>query len=140
MYKKILVAIDMEFPDQAEKLLSTAFALGQDDTKYFLLSLIPPVGGGIVSSFLPKNYNEKLKSALLENLNDLTKKLFPDKAKLINCLIKNGTIYEEINRFAKQNDIDLIIVKATKPNCSGLGPNSARVARNSGKSVLIVRD
>lgn len=137
--QRILIPIDLNYPTNAKILLDTAFALGGDEAEYFVLSVVPPVGGGIVSSYLPKNYDEKIKQGVFEALGEFLSQHYPERCENLHHLVRHGTIYEEIHDVALDKQADLIVVKATKPNGKGLGPNAARVARNSRTSVLIVR-
>lgn len=139
MFEKILIAVDLNEPGQADNAIAAAKALGKDDTFFLLVTVIPPVSGAnIVAALLPKNYDVMVVRELTATLDDYATTQFPDRD-TVACRVVHGSVYEEINRTAEENDCDTIVLCAAK-SCSGaLGPNAARVARYSGRSVFIVR-
>lgn len=140
MFKRLLVPVDLEHPVSAQKLLRTAIELGGESAELIVMSVIPPIGGGIVASYLPKNYDKRLKEEMEARLKDFVSANCPQDA-LARCqyLAAHGPVYEEINRAAKQHQADLVLVSAVKPGSHGLGPNAARVARYGENNVLIIR-
>lgn len=139
MFKRLLVAIDLEYPDVAERTLSTALHIGGADAHYLLMSVIPPLGGSIIASYLPKNYDKRLMQDMDEKLRLFVRERFGDSGADFHYVVAHGPVYEEINLVAKQQHVDLVVVSATKPGNHGLGPNAARVARYGENSVLIIR-
>lgn len=137
MFKQILVAVDLEYPALAEKAVRTALTIGGKEAQYIVMTVLPPIGGGIIASYLPKNYDKRLKTEMEEKLKTFMHERFPDAA--LRYAVAHGPVYEEINLLAKQQNVDLVIVSASKPGSSGLGPNAARVARYGENSVLIIR-
>ena len=59
----------------------------------------------------------------------------------VSCLIRFGTVYDEVLAAAKVVKADLIITGSHKPNVSDylLGSNAARIMRHAECSVLVVR-
>lgn len=137
MFKHILVAVDLEYPALAEKAVQTAMAVGGEDAKYIVMTVLPPIGGGIIASYLPQNYDKRLKAEMEDKLKTFMHERFPNAA--LRYAVAHGPVYEEINLLAKQQHVDLVVVSASKPGSSGLGPNAARVARYGENSVLIIR-
>ena len=137
MFKRLLIAIDLEQEALAEKALRTALAVGGQEAQYLVMTVLPPIRGGIVASYLPSNYDKRLKAEMAEKLARFVEARFPGQK--YHCLVAHGPVYEEINIAAKQHNADLIVVSAVKPGSTGLGPNAARVARYGESSVLIIR-
>lgn len=139
MYQNILIAIDLEHETRAQVVIEEARLFANKQTRFLLLTVIPPMTGGrMVASFLPKNYDKLLREEMLRKLNDFAQTAFTADEQY-QVEVAHGTIYEEINRVAKERNSELIVLAAAKPGATGLGPNAARVARYSERSVFIVR-
>lgn len=139
MFEKILIAVDLNEPGQANDAVVAAKALSNADSSFMLVTVIPPVSGGnIVAALLPKNYDAMVVRELTATLDEYAKRQFPD-CDTVACRVVHGCVYEEINRIAAEKDCDTIVLCAAKSRSAALGPNAARVARYSGRSVLIVR-
>lgn len=140
MFKRLLVPVDLEHPVSAQKVVRSALELGGDATEYIIMTVIPPIGGGIVASYLPKNYDKRLKEEMEERLKEFMAEHFADVAQeRFQYFVAHGPVYEEINMAAKNHHVDLVVVSAVKPGSHGLGPNAARVARYGENNVLIIR-
>lgn len=139
MFEKILVAVDLDDPEQTDKALAAAKAMGKDTTHYLLVTVIPPLAGGnIVASLLPKDYDAMVVGELTQTLENYAAKQFPGREN-VACRVAHGSVYEEINCMAGENGCDTVVLCAARARSRALGPNAARVARYSGKSVFIVR-
>lgn len=141
MFKKIMLALDLEHIDGAEKAVQAAINIAgekTEETVFQVITVIPSLGGGFVSSFLPKNYGEQMEQKMMTALHDFTKSHFPANSR-VKHIVAHGIIYDEVNRIAKEQNSDLIIIVSGKPGSAGLGPNAARVARYSDKPVLVIR-
>ena len=139
MFKRILSAVDLEHPDLALRTVQTALFVGGEGADYIVITVIPPIGGGIVTSFLPKNFDQRIKQEAEERLRAFVQQHFPQDNDRIRCLVAHGPVYEEINLASEQHQADLVVVAAARPDNTGLGPNAARVARYGKHSVLIIR-
>ncbi|UEA17302.1 universal stress protein [Pasteurella canis] len=140
MFKKILITADLGHLDDAEKAVKTALEMTKHnpDTVYRVMSVVPPLGSSFVSSFLPKNFDQDVLDEANKALHAFTKKHFPEGAK-VQHILAHGPVYEEINRIAKEKNIDLIIMMAVRDNKEGLSSNTVKVARYSDKPILILR-
>lgn len=139
MFEKIMVAVDLMHENRAARVVSTALSIGGEETQYQLVSVVPPVSAGFVSSFLPKDYDKQMIETARQKLHEFSAAHFPASAK-VKHIVAHGTIYEEINRLADEQEADLVVINATKPGSGGgLGPNAARVSRYSNKTVMVVR-
>ncbi|MDO4777592.1 MAG: universal stress protein [Cardiobacteriaceae bacterium] len=140
MFKRLLVPVDLEHPASAQKVVRNALALGGEAAEYIIMTVIPPIGGGIVASYLPKNYDKRLKEEMEVRLREFMAEHFADAThERFQYFVAHGPVYEEINMAAKHHDVDLVVVSAVKPGSHGLGPNAARVARYGENNVLIIR-
>lgn len=137
MFERILVAVDLEYADLAEKAVRTALFVGGEQAEYMVVTVLPPIGAGIIASYLPKDYDRRLKAETETRLKAFMQERFPQAA--LHYGVAHGPVYEEINLLAKQRNADLVVVSSGKPGSSGLGPNAARVARYGESSVLIIR-
>ncbi|GJH43180.1 universal stress protein [Pasteurella canis] len=140
MFKKILITADLGHLEDAEKAVKTALEMTKHnpDTVYRVMSVVPPLGSSFVSSFLPKNFDQDVLDEANKALHAFTKKHFPEGAK-VQHILAHGPVYEEINRIAKEKNIDLIIMMAVRDNKEGLSSNTVKVARYSDKPILILR-
>ena len=139
MFEKILIAVDLNDPEQADKAVAAAKELHKDKTAYLLVTVIPPLAGGsMIASFLPKNYDTIVLEELLQALETYAAKQF-SAGENVACRVVRGSVYEEVNRIAAESACDSIVLCAAKSRAHGLGPNAARVVRYSGKSVFVVR-
>ncbi|MDO5090944.1 MAG: universal stress protein [Cardiobacteriaceae bacterium] len=139
MFKRILLPVDLEHPASAQKVVQSALEVGGEAAEYLVMTVIPPIGGGIVASYLPKNYDKRLKEEMEARLKDFVAEHFAGVAERFQYLVAHGPVYEEINMAAKKHHADLVVVSAAKPGSYGLGPNAARVARYGENNVLIIR-
>lgn len=141
MYKKLLIAIDLNHLDSAKFVVDTALNLTNrnPDAIYRVVSIIEPVDDSFISAFLPKNFDKSVIEEANKALHHFTRTHFPEEAK-VQHIVAHGTIYEEINRIADEKAVDLIIMLASsKPNAKGLSSNTVKVARNSTKPILILK-
>ena len=139
MYKEILLAVDLEDESSWAKTLPIALEHARAfGSRIHVITVVPEFGK--VSQFFPSGYEEKLKTCVRESLHEFTAAKIPGEIPVGHILAK-GTIYEEINRAAREVNADLIIMASHRPALSDylLGPNAARVVRHSDRSVLVVR-
>ncbi|MDO4435197.1 MAG: universal stress protein [Cardiobacteriaceae bacterium] len=137
MFERILIALDLDYLDHIEKTKQAAFALGGDKALYQLVTVLPPLGGSMVSSFLPVGYEKKIMAGLQERLHEVSALHFAGKQ--VKHIVAHGTVYEEISQIADKEHSDVIVVITGKSKGQALGPNAARIARYSHKPVFIIR-
>lgn len=140
MYKKILLPTDGstyadEEVERVEKLIA-------DDGEIIILS----VAGKLTSSaFQPrhkiKKVNEKLKREAQKAVDNMAAK-FDDKYN-VKSLILTGFAAEVITKYARDNDVDLIVISASGK--SGfrkfiIGSVAEKVLKNSEVDVLLVHN
>lgn len=142
MFKHILLAVDLEHDGTWAKSLPTSidYAKVYGSTLH-VMTVVPDFGMSIVSSFFPKNHEQKALDLTVKKLHEWVSENVPDGIQ-VQHIVGHGTPYEEILRVAGENPIDLIVMGSHRPNMEDylLGPNAARVVRHANCSVMVVRD
>lgn len=141
MYKKLLIAIDLNDLKSAKCVVDTALGITAHNPEaiYRVVTIIEPMDDSFISAFLPKNFDKSVIEEANRALHAFTQAHFPEGAK-VQHIVARGTIYEEITRIADEKSVDLIVMLASsKPNAKGLSSNTVRVARSSDKPMLILR-
>ncbi len=141
MYKKLLLAIDLNNPKGSQFVIESALRLTAQipEPIFRVVAIVEPVDDSFISAFLPKNFDKSVIEEVNKALHEFTQKHFPPNAK-VQHIVAHGTIYEEINRIADEKNVDLILMLASsKPNAKGLSNNTRRVAKYGDKPVLILK-
>ena len=140
MFKKILVAVDLEDQALAERMLAVtsdfARPKGAQVTLVYVATDLPPDA----AIQLPDDYRARTSSNISKQLGHLVGKLkLPTGAAKVT--VRFGSIYREILAQAKADKSDLIIIGCHKPDLADylLGPNAASVVRHASCSVFVVR-
>ena len=103
MYKNILCAVDVS--SEGEIVLLKAAALAELYGSQLSIAHI------IEYTFLPKDYQKKLKEDVLPVIQEMTKK---HNIKKKNRYVKFGKPYSEIFALENKHNIDLIVIVVTK--------------------------
>jgi universal stress protein G len=133
MFKTILVAIDLEHGEHSRHILRAAKVIadanGADVHVLNVVAAAPAI-----------NYEQLASGQVEKELANLAAELDFETGE-VSCLIRFGTVYEEILAAAEIVKADLIITGSHKPNVSDylLGSNAARVVRHASCSVFVVR-
>ena len=140
MFRKILVAVDLDDDSQNENLLRvTAEMANSNGADVYLLNVIG-AAPSVVSQFLPESY-EKMASAKIEQeLTAVAADIdLPDGVK--DICVRFGDVYKEILAHAENIAADLIIVASHRPQVRDflLGTTAARIVRHALCSTLVVR-
>ncbi|QIW15102.1 universal stress protein UspA [Pasteurellaceae bacterium RH1A] len=141
MYNKLLIVVDLNNPLSAKYVVDAALELTAHNPNavYRVLTIIEPVDNSLISAFLPKNFDKSVLAEANKQLHEFTQSSFPKDAK-VQHIVAYGTIYEQVNQIANDKSVDLIVMLASsKANAAGLSNNTRRVAKYSGKPVLVVR-
>jgi nucleotide-binding universal stress UspA family protein len=142
MYKEIVLPLDLNYPQSQEKAVDTAIGYAKAfGARLHALTIVPDLGVGVVRTYFPEDYEEKVKAAAEAQLRDYVKKRLPAEI-VADQAVAVGTIYEEILRYAEAVHADLIVMASHRPELKDflIGPNAARVVRHADCSVLVVRD
>ncbi len=140
MFRKILVALDLNDPGSARRVLETAVSCArQNDAELHALTVVPAFAMPIVGSYFAEGYEEKGLEAAQRALGEFLR----DEAGgyKVQGHVAHGAIYDEVLRVADKLGCDLIVLGAHRPELKDylLGPNAARVVRHARQSVIVVR-
>jgi nucleotide-binding universal stress UspA family protein len=141
MYRDILVAVDLDDPAMAERLLAEGVALVRAyQARLHAMVVVPGFGMALVGQQFPRDFEKRALADAEKALHELTARQVPDDVP-VQHIVANGTIYKEIIEAAGEVGADLVVVGAHRPDLSDylLGPNAARVMRHFSGSVLVVR-
>jgi nucleotide-binding universal stress UspA family protein len=141
MYTNILLPIDLNSIDTQEAAVGTAVQLAQTfGARLHLMAVVPSLGVGVVSTFFPEDYEQKVTAAAEAELKEFLRQRVPEGIEARHA-VASGTIYKEVLDFAKQIEADLIVMASHRPELKDylIGPNAARVVRHADCSVLVVR-
>ena len=140
MFKKILVAVDLEHGTLVDDLLGVAADIANiHGAQVHLLNVIV-AAQAVVSQFLPENYEKMASKKIVEDLAALAAKVdLTDGA--VTSSVRFGSVYQEILAHANKFGADLIIVASHKPNVGDylLGTTAARIVRHASCSALVIR-
>lgn len=140
MFQTILVAIDLEHSEQNRRILRAAKNIADANGADVHLLEVVAAAPAIVSQYLHENYEQLASGQAEKELARLAAELELETGEA-SCLIRFGTVYDEVLAAAKRLDADLIITGSHKPNVSDylLGSNASRIMRHAECSVLVVR-
>lgn len=141
MTDHILCAVDLTHSDNAESLLIEADRLaGFYGATLSVVTVMPDYNSSWVGSFFKDGTLKEAAKAANEALHELVKSALPDRAQ-VQHIVEIGVVYEQVLKAIGECNADLVIVGAHKPDMADkiLGPNSARIARLSPVSTLVLR-
>ncbi len=139
MYKKILAPIDFAHVEKSKAIFDQARALadanGSELTLLNVLLEIPPY----VAMDIPQGTQEKT----MVHAEAMLAKLAEEHglASSTKIEVREGNPSNEILRFARENDTDLIIVASHQPELADylLGSVAGKVVRHAHCTVLVLR-
>jgi nucleotide-binding universal stress UspA family protein len=141
MYKDILLAVDINDPEDQMKAVNTAaeYAKAFGSTLH-VMTVVPDYGMAIVGAYFPEDHEEKAMARAKENLHAFCEKNLPEGIE-VQHIVGHGRIYQEVLRYAKEVSADLVVMASHKPGLEDylVGPNAERVMRHADCSVLVVR-
>ena len=144
MYKDILYPVDiMEEGSWLESLPVVEEFVSAFGANLHVMTAIPDYGMSIVSQYFPKGSVDRVVKNTQQELHKFVdENLRKENIKIGNIIVsKGGSVYQSIMDTAEKIGADLIMVSAHRPELKDylLGPNSAKVVRHSGLSVLVMR-
>lgn len=140
MFNTVLIAVDLNEPDRALKLIDAALPLiPEEGGVAHLLSVVPDSGMAIVGGSLSQDQIEGSMAAAKAAMAKLADGLAAQRS--AESHVVQGTIYDQILKTADSVGADAIVIGAHRPELKDylIGPNAARVARHASQSVLVVR-
>lgn len=141
MTDHILCAVDLTHVTDAKHLLIEADRLaGFYDATLSVVTVLPDYNSSWVGSFFKDGTLKEAASAANDALHALVKETLPDRGQ-VQHIVEIGVVYEQVLKAITQSHADLVIVGAQKPDMADkiLGPNSARIARLSPVSTMVLR-
>ncbi len=141
MKDHILCAVDLTHEKEARHLLIEANQLANFyGATLSVVTVLPDYNSSWVGSFFKDGTLKEAADAANEALHALVKATLPDREQ-VQHIVEIGAVYEQVLNAIKQCNADLVIVGAQRPDLADkvLGPNSARIARLSPASTLVVR-
>ena len=131
MFKKILIPVDLDYPEVAAKAMETAKEMERADGASLTVVSVQPV---VIdeSGTRPPDYEPKLDAYLARHRGD---------GEIKGVLKLGGSISAEIRYTAEELGCDLIVMGSHDPRFTDylIGSNAAHVALHTPCSVLVVR-
>ena len=131
----------MTHMDEARSLLKEAEKLAEFyGTALSVATVLPDYNSSWVGSFFKDGTLKEAAAAANDALHTLVREALPEREQ-VQHIVKIGVVYEQVLEAITECGADLVIVGAHKPDIADklLGPNSARVARLSPVSTLVLR-
>ena len=138
-FKQILVPVDLGEDSSWKEALPTAIDQAQyTGGELHVVTVVPEEPPQL--AWLPDDYSEKMISYANSQLDRLLETNIPEQTKATKH-VRQGAIYREIVKLAKDLDADLIVMASHRPELKDflLGPNAARVVRHAKCPVLVIR-
>ncbi|MCC5962420.1 MAG: universal stress protein [Rhodobacteraceae bacterium] len=137
MYARIIVAVDLEHPAQAQALLARATELLDGGGEIRLVHVLENVPGYIAAE-LPDDLAERRRA---EAAVELRAMIDPARDLRIVHDVRRGTPARQILRAAEDSNADLVMIASHKPGLGDyfIGSTASRVIRHAQCSVLVER-
>ena len=141
MFKKILVPIDVDYPQTAAAVYRKAVALAQlSNAVIRLVSVTPGFGMPLVAQYIPEEVRTEAKKRFKESFEAFVK---ANCSESVTATVRTGKNWEEILKEADKWGADLIVVyhnRRREINEVFSGSCSQRVADKAECSVLRLRN
>jgi len=129
MYKKILIPVDLDYPEVAAKAMEVARSMASAEGASLTVISVQPI---VVdeTGHPPPDYQPKMDTYLAKHGGDMK-----------GVLKLGGSISAEIRYVAEELGCDLIVMGSHDPHYTDylIGSNAAHVALHTPCSVLVVR-
>jgi len=138
-FEKILVPVDLSHDSSWQEALPTAIDQARHSGgKLYIVTVVPEEPPQI--AWLPDDYSAKMIAHVKPKLAKLVEAHIPAAMK-VEQYVRQGSIYREIVKLAKELEIDLVVMASHRPELKDilLGPNAARVVRHAECPVLVIR-
>ena len=136
MYKTILVPIDLAHAEKGKPMIEVARKMGGDEARIILVNVIEEVPG-YVAVELPQGLFANARKHAEEKLKAICTAAGIKR----DYEVLSGNAHGAILKFAKEQNVDLIIVGSHKPGLQDyfIGSTAARVVRHAHCTVLVSR-
>lgn len=139
MYKKILLAVDLNDDGGAAKLAQYGAGLAKlCEAELHVVSVVPDMGFALVGSAFGINHAGTMMEETRTGLHKWQENTLKTE---VHIHVEQGTVYDRILKTADAIGADVIVVGAHRPELRDylVGPNAARVVRHAKQAVLVVR-
>lgn len=135
MYKNILVPIDVSHPERHEVAMKMARHLSDSGAKITTVAVVEPIPAYVGISGMVPEFDSTVKEAITESLSSFAEGQDVDK------VVLHGSPGTEIVEYAKEKDVDCIVIHSHKPGFGDflLGSTAARVVRHAPCCVHVMR-
>jgi len=141
MFNKILVPVDIDYPETAAAVYQSAAKVAErSGTEIRLVSVMPGFGMPIVASYISDETRKEIVDRMKESLKTFIKNNCKES---VSCEVRIGKNWEEIIKSADKWQADLIVVYCgLHHDISEVhsGSCTRRVAENATCSVLWLRE
>lgn len=141
MYTTVLVPIDLNDGASAARVTPAAIALARTHgARLLYVYIVPDMGRSVVGHYAPPGSERRVINEASGRLAEYVADNVPAGVE-VEHVVGHGSIYREILRLAEAMRADLIMMAASTARLPDylLGPNTAKVVRHAGCSVLVVR-
>lgn len=136
MFEKVLIPIDMAHTEKASEMISAAKRVGNDKTRFVLLSIIHSVPA-LAELSVPQEYFDMAEEESRKTLKVIAMENDLDA----DIELRVGQPSNDILAIQKELGIDLVIIGSHKPGFQDylLGSTASRVVRHAQCPVLVMR-
>lgn len=142
MYKHILVPVDLNEEGFADQAVQQAVWLAkQSHAELHLLTVMPAVHMPMVSSYFPKDAEEKMARDLSDHLSSFAAHNIADDV-VYHTYVKRGKVHTTIVEYACKLGADVIIMPSHKRNTLNrvvLGSVASQVVDHSPIHVMVLK-
>lgn len=141
MFDHVLLPIDLNHPKSWEKALPMALKLCGSNGTLHILGIVHDVGAAMVSSFLPKDFEQQALRQMKEKLETFREENVPADAR-VEVHVEHGHVPEHLLTAAKRLNADLIVMASHAPDdlrSMLVGSYADKVVRHSPIPVMVVR-
>ena len=134
MYKRILVPIDLQEPDDRARCMGLERSIELCrlyNAQLYILTVVPDMGMPIVANYFPPDAGDKIVSDAEEMLHELVGVYIPEDID-VNYLVAQGSIYRRILRMAEKINAALIVMPAHRPKLQNDSEESCAIFDQSG--------
>ncbi|MFN3209777.1 MAG: universal stress protein [Roseovarius sp.] len=139
MFNTLLLAVDVNAMDGADRLARAAKLLAADESaEIHVINVVPGSGMNMVGAAFEGDYNRTARAGAEKALKTWTDSAFGGRAQVH---VTEGNIYDSVLRTADRIGADVIVVGAHRPELRDylVGPNAARITRHANQSVMVIR-
>jgi len=141
VFKDILLPVDREHEASWQTSLPVAIDYCKaSGARLHVLTVVPGLGVGNVSSFLPMDFEQKILDQAGQWMHAFARDHVPSGI-AVQHIVGHGKVHREILRVAAEIGADLIVMASHRPELADhlLGSNAAHVVQHAKCSVLVVR-